>query len=60
MAPEGIIVIVIYHGHPEGKVEREYLLRYVKSLDQNIAHVLEYKFLNQKNNPPFIIAIEKR
>ncbi len=53
-------MIVIYHGHPEGKVEREYLLRYVKSLDQNIAHVLEYKFLNQKNNPPFIIAIEKR
>ncbi|KIY22620.1 class I SAM-dependent methyltransferase [Mesobacillus subterraneus] len=59
MAPEGIIVIVVYHGHPEGKVEREYLLRYVKSLDQNTAHVLEYKFLNQKNNPPFIIAIEK-
>lgn len=60
MAPEGIIVIVIYHGHPEGKVERDYLLRYVNSLDQNVAHVLEYKFLNQKNNPPFIIAIEKR
>lgn len=60
MAPEGIIVIVIYHGHPEGAVERDYLLRYVKSLDQSIAHVLEYKFLNQKNNPPFIIAIEKR
>jgi tRNA A58 N-methylase Trm61 len=60
MAPEGIIVIVIYHGHLEGAVERDYLLRYVKSLDQNIAHVLEYRFLNQKNNPPFIIAIEKR
>lgn len=60
MAPEGIIVIVIYHGHLEGAVERDYLLRYVKSLHQNTAHVLKYKFLNQKNNPPFIIAIEKR
>lgn len=60
MAPEGIIVIVVYHGHPEGAVERDYLLRYVKSIDQNEAHVLEYRFLNQKNNPPFIIAIEKR
>lgn len=60
MAPEGIIVIVIYHGHPEGAVERDYLLRYVKALDQNIAHVLEYRFINQKNNPPFIVAIEKR
>jgi 16S rRNA C1402 N4-methylase RsmH len=60
MAPEGIIVIVIYHGHPEGAVERDYLLRYVNSLDQSIAHVLEYRFINQKNNPPFIVAIEKR
>ncbi|WP_210364835.1 class I SAM-dependent methyltransferase [Bacillus sp. REN3] len=60
MAPEGIIVIVIYHGHPEGAVERDYLLRHVKSISQDEAHVLEYRFLNQKNNPPFIIAIEKR
>lgn len=60
MAPEGIIVIVIYHGHPEGADERDSLLRYAKSLDQNIAHVLEYRFLNKNNSPPFIIAIEKR
>ena len=25
MAPEGIIVLVIYHGHPEGAVERDML-----------------------------------
>lgn len=60
MAPEGIIVLVIYHGHPEGAVERDYLLRYVEKLDQNAVHVLQYRFINQKNNPPFIIAIEKR
>ncbi|WP_433743876.1 class I SAM-dependent methyltransferase [Falsibacillus pallidus] len=60
LKPEGIIVLVIYHGHREGAVERDYLLRYVKDLDQNDVHVLEYKFLNQQNNPPFIIAIEKR
>lgn len=60
MAPEGIIVVVIYHGHREGAVERDYLLRYVEQLHQNEVHVLQYRFMNQKNNPPFIIAIEKR
>lgn len=60
LAPEGIIVIVIYHGHPQGQIERDNLLEYVKNLDQKDAHVLNYQFLNQKNNPPFIIAIEKR
>jgi 16S rRNA C1402 N4-methylase RsmH len=60
MAPEGIIVIVIYHGHPGGELERDRLLEYCNHLDQNLAHVLQYKFMNQKNNPPFIVAIEKR
>ncbi|ANB62123.1 class I SAM-dependent methyltransferase [Anoxybacteroides amylolyticum] len=60
MAPEGIIVLVIYHGHPEGAVERDELLSYVEMLDQQRAHVLRYQFINQINHPPFIIAIEKR
>jgi len=57
---EGVIVLVIYHGHDEGKKERDAILNYVKTLDQKKAHVLQYQFLNQKNDPPFIIAIEKR
>lgn len=60
MAPEGIIVLVIYHGHPEGAVERDTLLDYTSNIDQKKAHVLQYRFINQVNNPPFIIAIEKR
>ncbi|WP_163101160.1 class I SAM-dependent methyltransferase [Peribacillus alkalitolerans] len=60
MAPEGIIVLVIYHGHEEGAKEKEDLLEFVTSLPQDLAHVLNYSFMNQKNNPPFIIAIEKR
>ncbi len=60
MAPEGIIVLVIYHGHPEGALERDHLLQYVTGLDQQRVHVLQYRFMNQQNNPPFIIAIEKR
>lgn len=60
LAPEGMIVLVIYHGHAEGAIERDSLLTFVKELDQKKAHVLQYQFINQENNPPFIIAIEKR
>lgn len=60
MAPDGIIVLVIYHGHPEGAIERDELLDYVKRIPQNKAHVLHYGFMNQMNHPPFIVAIEKR
>jgi len=57
---EGIIVLVIYHGHEEGAKERDILLPFVESLDQKQYHVLKYQFINQQNNPPFIVAIEKR
>ncbi len=60
MAVEGIIVLVVYHGHPEGAIEKDALMSYVTSLPQDKAHVLHYGFLNQRNAPPFIIAIEKR
>lgn len=60
MAVEGIIVLVVYHGHPEGAIEKDALMSYVTSLPQDKAHVLHYGFMNQRNAPPFIIAIEKR
>ncbi|WP_442595610.1 class I SAM-dependent methyltransferase [Neobacillus sp. D3-1R] len=59
MTPEAIIVLVIYHGHPEGAIEKDQLMEYVKQLDQKEARVLLYQFLNQQNDPPFIVAIEK-
>ncbi|MFS0559555.1 class I SAM-dependent methyltransferase [Terribacillus sp. 179-K 1B1 HS] len=60
MKPGGRIVLVVYHGHPEGAIEKEGLLAHVKDYDQKYYGVLQYRFLNQKNNPPFIIAIEKK
>lgn len=59
IAPGGIIVLVVYHGHPEGQIERDSLLEFVATIDQKQAHVLQYQFLNQINHAPFIIAIEK-
>ncbi|MGN1402671.1 MAG: class I SAM-dependent methyltransferase [Bacillus sp. (in: firmicutes)] len=60
MEPEGIIVLVVYHGHPEGAKEKNLILEYAENLPQERAHVLQYGFINQVNAPPFIIAIEKR
>lgn len=55
----GIIVLVVYHGHEGGKEERDAVIQYVSQLPQKYVHVLRYEFINQKNNPPFIIALEK-
>ncbi|MFJ7953120.1 class I SAM-dependent methyltransferase [Lysinibacillus sp. NPDC096418] len=55
----GIIVLVIYHGHEGGKEERDAVIDYVSTLPQKFVHVLRYEFLNQQNDPPFIIALEK-
>lgn len=56
----GCIVIVVYHGHDGGKTEKELLIDHVMQLDQKYFNVLQYGFINQKNNPPFILAIEKK
>ncbi|MGN7478004.1 class I SAM-dependent methyltransferase [Solibacillus silvestris] len=55
----GIIVLVVYHGHEGGKDERDEVIRYVSNLPQKYVHVLRYEFMNQKNDPPFLIALEK-
>lgn len=55
----GIIVLVVYYGHEGGEEERDEVLKFVKQLPQKYVHVLKYEFLNQKNSPPFLIALEK-
>lgn len=54
----GIIILVVYHGHEEGKVERNYLDKAIETLDAGATSVLKYEFLN-KTDAPYIIAIEK-
>ncbi|MFS0574806.1 class I SAM-dependent methyltransferase [Sporosarcina sp. 179-K 3D1 HS] len=55
----GIIAVSVYEGHEGGKEERDALLAYVKTLHQADVHVIRYELLNQRNNPPFLIAFEK-
>ncbi|HLR81229.1 MAG TPA: class I SAM-dependent methyltransferase [Bacillota bacterium] len=55
----GLIVAVIYHGHAGGKEEKNAILKFTTTLDQKHFKVIQYGFINQKNNPPFIVAIQK-
>ena len=54
----GLVVLVIYHGHEEGKLERDYIEAAIKTLNVHATSVLKYEFLN-KVEAPYIIAIEK-
>lgn len=56
----GIVVLVIYHGHENGKEEKKVLEEFVEGLDQKNYNVMETYFPNQANNPPLLICIEKR
>jgi predicted methyltransferase len=56
----GIITLVIYPGHDEGQLEKEALLHEISSWDQKDYHILQYQFINQKNDPPFLVAIQKK
>ncbi len=59
LEPGGRIVIVVYHGHPGGKEEKDALYDFLMQLPPKEANVLEYRFINQKNSAPFIFCIEK-
>lgn len=54
------LILVVYHGHDGGNIEKEDVLAFTSQLDQKQYNVLQYQFINQKNNPPFVIAIKKR
>ena len=55
----GRIAIMIYYGHEGGDIERDAVLDYVSQLPQQEYTATIYRTLNQINNPPFLIMIEK-
>ncbi|RSL32883.1 methyltransferase domain-containing protein [Salibacterium salarium] len=56
----GLLVVVVYHGHEEGKKEKEALETYSTQLNQQQVQVLRYEFVNQVNRPPFLLLFQKR
>lgn len=60
LAKNGLIVLVVYYGHPGGEKELTTLTDFVVNLEQKKYSVLNYQFINQTNQPPLILAIQKR
>ncbi|MCK8823623.1 class I SAM-dependent methyltransferase [Fuchsiella alkaliacetigena] len=60
LAEGGLLVVVAYLGHAGGKEEYQALLDYLQSLDFRSYNVLNYRFLNQQNEPPQVLAVKRR
>ena len=60
LKPHGVISIAIYTGHEGGMDECNAVFDYVSKLDQSNFNVLNCNFVNQVNNPPRLILIEKK
>ncbi|MDF1825593.1 MAG: class I SAM-dependent methyltransferase [Verrucomicrobiales bacterium] len=56
----GIITVVLYPGHPEGEREAKQVEAWATELDQSIFTVILYQTINQRNSPPYLIAVERR
>lgn len=59
LKPGGVMTIVLYTGHPGGNEEKEQLEEMLYKLDQKSFQLLKVTYPNQKNNPPFLLVIEK-
>lgn len=55
----GRIAIMVYYGHEGGVMEKDAVLAFVSSLVQKEYQVYRYGAMNQVNQPPFLIMIEK-
>ncbi|GAA3402836.1 class I SAM-dependent methyltransferase [Paenibacillus hodogayensis] len=56
----GILTVVLYPGHDGGREEAESVQRWAAALPEAAFQTLLYRFANRSNNPPYVIAIEKR
>ncbi|HHT47132.1 MAG TPA: methyltransferase domain-containing protein [Firmicutes bacterium] len=55
----GIVTIVVYSGHKGGREEKDTLLNYCSRLNQDQFTVLHYTIINQINEPPSLLVLER-
>ncbi len=60
LAEGGLLTAVVYSGHPAGRAEAAAIEQWAAALPQEQYQVLHYRFTNQRNHPPQLLAIEKR
>lgn len=55
----GLITIVFYPGHEGGQEELDQVKSYLINLPQEEFEVSQISFINQRNNPPLLITVQK-
>lgn len=60
LKPRGLICIILYTGHEGGNSEANTINEWAANLDQKEYTAITYQFINQKNNPPYLLAIERK
>lgn len=56
---DGVMTVCVYPGHDEGARERDALLSWARSLDPKECDTMLRCYLNQRGDPPLMIAIKK-
>lgn len=56
---DGIILMTFYPGFSSGFEEAIKVVDFLSELDQKVYKVLRYDFINQINNPPFVVVVER-
>lgn len=60
IAPDGVICVTMYSGHPEGKREKTALLEFASVLDAGKWHTAYISMPNQKHDPPEILLLTRK
>lgn len=60
LRPGGVLTVVVYTGHEGGQEEADAVQNWIAKLPQDRYQSMIYRFLNQKNAPPYLLAVEKR
>jgi 16S rRNA C1402 N4-methylase RsmH len=60
LRPGGVITVVLYTGHEGGPEEARAVDAWAADRPQERFRVLSYQFVNQRNDPPRLVAVEKR
>jgi len=60
LRPGGALTAVVYPGHEGGASEASAVADWAAALPQEKYQAMSYRFLNQRNAPPYVVAVEKR
>lgn len=58
--PGGLLTVAVYPGHEGGALEAQAVDQWAAALGQREYQAMNYRFVNQRNNPPYLLAVEKR